>query len=255
MNFDEFENLVKDALANMYDFAAMETHPLMNAGVFPTEDYKGSKGEYLRSVLLNAIESFKPAGIDYDLFSNEWRAYIILHQRYVENISTQDLANLLLLGERQIRRSQKKAVQAVATQLWDRLSVEKQERSPHLPPSEFVVNLEMINLNQVLNGILKLLNSRFAQEEVEVSYTPSEQPNTVFSDRIILRQILIGILSVLLQKDDLNQIQIIIQECDKSVCLEITVPNMQFEKNHVITHLKDQENSVTQWAKELKPGI
>jgi AAA15 family ATPase/GTPase len=128
MKFEEFENLVKDALANMYDFAAMETHPIIGAALFPPEDYKGSKGEYLRQVLLETIESFKPSGIEYDLFSNEWRAYIILHQRYVENISNQDLAKKLLLGERQIRRSQKKAVQAAATQLWDRLSVDNQSR-------------------------------------------------------------------------------------------------------------------------------
>ena len=251
MNFDEFENLVKDALANMYDFAAMETHPLINAGIIPEETYKGSKGDFLRGVLLDCIQSFKPIGIEYDLYSNEWRAYNILHQRYVENISTQDLAKMLLLGERQIRRSQKKAVQAVTTQLWDRLSIEKQEQSSHLPQAEFVIHLELVNLDQVLNGIVKLLNSRFEQEEVEVSFTPSEKPNFVFSDRIILRQILIGILNLLLQKDDLNQLQINIQECEESVCLGITAPNLQLEKNHVITHLIDQENSVTHWAKEL----
>jgi CheY-like chemotaxis protein len=169
----------------------------------------------------------------------------------VENISNQDLAKKLLLGERQIRRSQKKAVQAAATQLWDRLSVDKQEQSPQLPPSEFVINLELINLDQVLNGILKLLNSRFNQEEVEVVFTPSDNPNLVFSDRIILRQILIGILNLLLQKEDLNQIQIQIKECEETVCLEISAPQVQLEKDHVMKHLKDQENSVTQWANEL----
>lgn len=251
MNFEEFENQVKDALANMYDFTAMETHPLINAGLLPEEGYKGSKGEFLRAVLLDSIQSFKPAGIEYDLFSNEWRAYIILYQRYVENISTQELAKMLLLGERQIRRSQKKAVEAVATQLWDRLLTEGADRLHPLPQSEFLINLEMINLDQVLTGILKLLKSRFEQEEVDVLFSSNEQPIMVMSDRIILRQILIGILNLLLQKEDLHQIYINIQDYEKAVCLEIAASGLQLEKNDVINHLKGQENSVTQWVKEL----
>jgi CheY-like chemotaxis protein len=33
--------------------------------------------------------------------------------------------------------------------------------------------------------------------------------------------------------------------------LEISAPQVQLEKDHVMKHLKDQENSVTQWANEL----
>ena len=33
MDFDTFENQVKDALTNMFDYAALETHPLMDAGI------------------------------------------------------------------------------------------------------------------------------------------------------------------------------------------------------------------------------
>ncbi len=251
MDFEEFENLVKDALANMYDFAAMETHPLVNTSFFSTVAFKGSKGEFLRDVLIESIQSFKPSGIDYDLFSNEWRAYIILNQRYVENISTQDLAKMLLLGERQIRRSQKKAVQAVAAQLWDRFSIKNQDQVASSPPSTFVLNPEMINLDQVVTGILKLLNSRFEQEKVKIAFKPSENEHIVYSDRIILRQIVIGIINLLLQKDTLHDIEFEIQDSEDAVCLRITAPNLQLEKNDVITHLKDQENSVTEWVSEL----
>ena len=93
MDFDTFENLVKDALSNMFDYAALEIHPLINAGIRPPFEYKGSRGDYLKSVLLECINSLKPRDIDFDFFSIEWRSYVILSQRYICLLYTSDAAD------------------------------------------------------------------------------------------------------------------------------------------------------------------
>ena len=55
----EFARLVRDALANLYDNAALETHPLADFLPKPAEA-KVSRAEHLRAALLKAIESLRP---------------------------------------------------------------------------------------------------------------------------------------------------------------------------------------------------
>ena len=254
MDFVEFENLVKDALTNLYDYAVLEAHPLANTKIIPPESYKHSKGEYLRTVLVEAINGLKPNEIEYDTLSNEWRAYIILSQRYIENVSSHDLAKTLLLGERQIRRNQKKAIQAVALRLWDQFGL-REDQSQESEQPEFIINSEKINLYQVVSGVLSLLKSRFTQESVNVNFESGDTDIFINSDRIILRQILIGVLNLLLQKEDLSEIQINISKEDEFTAIKILSPKQSFPKNHILDQLQSQESAVTYWAKELNLGF
>ena len=92
--YDIFENLVKDALYNMFDYASLESHLLLDAGIKPPPDYKGSRGNFLKNILVDCIESLKPQDVDYDFTSNEWRSYIILSQRFIENVNSTELARI-----------------------------------------------------------------------------------------------------------------------------------------------------------------
>ena len=251
MDFDIFENLVKDALTNMFDYAALETHPLINAGIRPPSEYKGSRGDYLKNVLLECINSLKPQNMDFDFFSIEWRSYVILSQRYIENISSPELAKKLLLGERQIRRSQKKAVRAVAFILWDQINTQKDTHSDETETNGFVINREIINLNQVVRSIIDLFQNNFERESVVVDFFPSQNLLSVNSDRIILRQIIIRIFNLLLQKTDCHNIHLSIDQKGEDVILQFILPGATFEMNQLLTFLHSEENQIHQWLNEL----
>lgn len=251
MDFDTFENLVKDALANMFDYAALEIHPLINAGIRPPFEYKGSRGDYLKSVLLECINSLKPRDIDFDYFSIEWRSYVILSQRYIENVNSPELAKKLLLGERQIRRSQKKAIRAVALILWDRIHTQKDSLPDETETNSFVINREVINLNQVVQSIIDLFQNNFERESVVVEFDPSRDSLIVNSDRIILRQIIIRIFNFLLQKTDCRYIRLSIEQQSEDVHLRFDLPDMPFEMEQFLTLLHSEENQISQWLNEL----
>lgn len=255
MDFEIFENYVKDALSNLFDLAALENHILIEVGIKPPHGFHGSKGEFLRQILVDSINQLKPIGIDYDFHSNEWRSYVILSERYIENMSSHELAKKLLLGERQIRRSQKKAVRLVTQYLWDKLQ-QYEDNSPEEPVViEFSLNREPINLNQVVLGILNLLNSRLQQEQVTIHYVEPPHSTTVNSDRIILRQILIGVLNLLLQKETIQQINLSIIEMEPAKKISIFLPEIDLKQEKLLNHLQNQEKMVSQWIQELNLEI
>lgn len=250
MDFDIFENLVKDALINMYDFAALETHPLIDAGIKPPPDYKGSRGDYLKSVLIECINSLKPNESEYDLFSMEWRAFVILSKRFIENASSHDLAKELSLGERQIRRNQKKAIRAVAMILWDRIQSDILH-SEEDKPNGFTINREMINLNQVVQSVLDLLKNHIEQQSVTVNFTSPENNLTINNDRIILRQLIIRIFHLFLQHSHCHQIDVCLEQKSDGVELLFFLPGTDFNMDQFLTFLHTHENLINQWLTEL----
>ena len=251
MDFENFENLVKDALSNMFDYAALETHPLIATGIKPHPEFKGSRSDFLRSVLLDCINSLKPVDIEYDLLSNEWRSFIILSQRYVENISSNELAKILMLGDRQIRRSQKKAIRAVALILWDRQQKNVELNTEEIETNGFVINREIINLNQVIQSVLDLLKNHFEKEAVFVEFVDPKNNLSVNSDRIILRQILIRIFNLVFQKKNIHQIKIQLEEDHEVVKLLFFIPEYHEEIEKFLSNLHIQNNMFFQWVNEL----
>ena len=154
-----FNGLFKDLMAHIFDFAALETHPLAAALQIPS-DYKLSRGHYLQQLVLDEIEQFRPEGETPSIEALEWRPYLILHQRYTEGVSSQALADYLALSKRQLRRDHSKALQALAGRLWDQVfqqALASPEKGAADSPAEgqqtFTLNLELLNLAEVLRGV------------------------------------------------------------------------------------------------------
>ncbi len=192
----EFERLVRDALNNLYDLAALQTHPL--AGHF-TPDAK-SRAQQLRDVLIAAIERLRPAERGPTTGSPEWRPYLLLYGRYVEGESLTTLQARLALSERQLRREHGRAVEAVAALLWDRFFPNQRiEDATHTQlltePEEFSPTSCPLDVIELINGLLATMQGRAANEGVKLeAQMPACLPR-VLADRVILRQILLSLLS------------------------------------------------------------
>lgn len=251
MDFDIFENLVKDALYNMFDYASLESHLLLDAGIKPPPDYKGSRGNFLKNILVDCIESLKPQDVDYDFTSNEWRSYIILSQRFIENVNSTELAKKLFLGERQIRRNQKKAIRAVALILWNKIQSDNQDLPKEEINNGFVINRELINLNQVVQSVIDLLKNQFDQQSIDVRFMDPDNIVTIKSDRIILRQIFIRIFHLFLQNRDFKQIKIYLDQKQDDIELVFQLPDSNIDLESILFYLHTQENMIQQWMNEL----
>jgi CheY-like chemotaxis protein len=199
----EFERQVKDALTNINDYAALETHPL--AAYFPPTAGKNiSRGEYLRELLLDAINKLQPPDRPTSTISIEWRPYIILKGRYVEAKSLPDLKDNLMLSGRQLRREHGRALRAVATLLWDQAFAESQDAvdadtvdadGGDNDFGTFEITREALDLAEIVNEVAGIFQQRAKSEGVELKLQLAESLPPVLADRIVLRQILLSLFS------------------------------------------------------------
>jgi CheY-like chemotaxis protein len=165
----EFARLVRDALANLYDNAALETHPLADFLPKPAEA-KVSRAEHLRAALLKAIESLRPPKGDDPRDAIPWRPYRILHGRYVEGLDLQALEKRLALSTRHLSREHGRAIAALASILWDQAF--PQSRAPKATAEAadvdvladelggFEVVPETVDLAQVLRATVDIFRPR-----------------------------------------------------------------------------------------------
>jgi CheY-like chemotaxis protein len=201
----EFERLVKDALTNIHNYAVLETHPLVSS-FSPPPDQQTSRGEYLRGLLLQAIDKLQPPERPSSTISIEWRPYLILKGRYIEGLSLTELKSQLLLSGRQLRREHGRALRAVATLLWDQAfpkSIELKKEDVKIESQDdwdndfnaFEITQESLDLVEVVREIIGIFQQRMQSKDVELRLEFPEELLPVLADRIILRQIILSLFS------------------------------------------------------------
>lgn len=222
-----FNSLFKDLMAHIYDFAALETHPLATVLDIP-EDFNASRGHYIQQIVLEEIEHFQPMGKERSIDTIEWRPYLILHQRYVEGMSSQELADYLAISKRQMRRDHSKSLQALAGRLWDQVFQEQFSALEEKTADEtrdgsqtFDINPELLSLSDVLQGVIRILKRHLDSEGVDLNETFID--STVLADRIILRQILISLFNYALHLQCDNQLFIQTAQQDDQAFVEFRV--------------------------------
>jgi CheY-like chemotaxis protein len=194
----DFDEIIKDSLGNLYDTAAIEAHPSLSSVInFPT-GYTGSKGEYIRQLILDAIEQLRPLRKEESINSPEWRPYYILYKRYVVGMSVQELSDNLAISPRQMRRDHHRAFMALTKILWEMCSSNgSAEQTSETEQNTKIVDVhnEIIDAVETVQGIYKMLKHRFDEKGINVIINPCETLALVITDRVILRQALIGIFN------------------------------------------------------------
>jgi CheY-like chemotaxis protein len=208
-----FNEVVKDCLANLYDFTALETHPLIFSILKPPAGYAGTRDEFVRGLVLEAIELLRPLRIESSPSSPEWRPYLILRKRFIEGMGLQELADFLSISGRQLRRDQARSLQAIAAILWEKLYHDQEVKAPgvNLADSEdnqeapagsdyqaFEVHDEVVDVRETTLRVFDMLKRRLDEKGVVVEFEFAESSVPVITDRIILRQILISMFNAAL---------------------------------------------------------
>lgn len=205
MDYAKFEELVKQIVANLYDTVALEAD--FELAIFsPPPGFQGRRGEYIRQVTLEAIAALRPERQNLPPGALEWRPYWVLQRRYVEGMGLQEVAASLAVSERQMRRDQHRALNALTALLWHRLFPAGSAAAPRpvpaaagedLPTREddgaFAIQSGPVELYDALSALLPILRPRAAEEGASLLLEPG-RPVSVTTDRVILRQILISLL-------------------------------------------------------------
>ena len=108
-----FVEHLHQALVHLYDPTRLRASPLV--GLLAVDPRQGARA--LRCILTEAIEGLKP-NADTPPQARSWRIYRILFHRYTEQCTQREVWDMLGLSERQLRREEHRALQALADQLW-----------------------------------------------------------------------------------------------------------------------------------------
>ncbi|HZU85938.1 MAG TPA: response regulator [Anaerolineaceae bacterium] len=223
LNRIDFENWVKHVAANLYDYAALEAHPLTSV-IFPSP---GNRGETIRHLFVEAIEKLKPVGKEFNANFPEWRPYIILHQRYIKGIPLTELSLILSVGDRQLRRDHHRALQALTAYLWAALQPESDGEEQDNSAFTFEIHRERIDALEVLQGVQKILYSRAEEQNRPLLLTYDPPLPAILADRVILRQILISLFNTAFNQSSPAPIEATIRTNgpEVEICLSYWLPS------------------------------
>jgi CheY-like chemotaxis protein len=120
---------LRKILPNLYTPAQVRHSPLI--ALFGLEHRRDAPGALQRLIAV-AVETLEP-GEDCPVGSMAWRTYQVLHGRYIDQFSQEEVARDLFLSPRQLRRLEQGAVEVLADHLW---SAHALEARAHLLESE-----------------------------------------------------------------------------------------------------------------------
>lgn len=210
MDRTEFGALLRDLLFNLHDIAVLEKHRA-NA-VFPRPDPGASRSDNLRRVVREGIETLRPREGGEDADALAWRYYRILHGRYIEGESIADLQKRLALGERQERRLHGRALSALENILWDRYLAPGAATVEGMPTAAAVEepggeseavsyqpSLEPLRLDRIIREVAQLCQPRIEARGGGLELHINDSLPQALTDRVILRQIMLDLVSRILQ--------------------------------------------------------
>ncbi len=233
----------RDALEHIFDVTSLrhslETMPthVSVGGV----DAGADNALALQRSLIRAIEQLKPTP-DVPAASLAWRVYNALEYRYIRGLTQSEAAAELNISLRQLRREQDKGIEAVAY-LLARTTLETPPQKAKAPQSaeNQAGPREFLRLDDLLHAVLSLLDPLFEQHNVHVRVSLPTPTPIVWTNRMIMRQVLILSLSwaALHAPDRTLEIEVRMQQ--GLACLSIATPDNQPERaSHRLSALDPQ---------------
>jgi CheY-like chemotaxis protein len=208
MKSTEFRKLITDALEHLYDPAYLEVHPLLSQITSEPTPNRATRAQKLRALLKESIETLRPPQ-GTPSRSPEWRSYLALRCRYVQDMTMGQVESELGISRRQLQREIQKGLEALASILWSSHGGESESNLP-VPTMAAVPELES-ELNQwdlsrhacelrlLVNDALGLLKSALEEGRVHVHVDIPASLALVFVDATLTRQALLMILRLLTQ--------------------------------------------------------
>lgn len=248
---EDFEDLVKDTLANLYDFAALETHPLLFSVIQPPAGSSRSKADYVRQLFLDTIQQLRPLRGEMLMDSPEWRPYLILEKRYVEGMPLKDLAAWLAISDRQMRRDHHRALQALTNLLWNAhfaSTAAPEPAEPAEPAPVFEIHKEQLNLVDTIRSVLNMMRGRMDEAGLTLQTQFDHPTLQAFTDRVVLRQLLVRLLNHTLHLQPEELIQVLAYPQEGEALIEINAPQTS------LTALPDAQTSLNEmiyWAEQI----
>ncbi len=201
-----FAAYVRDALANFYDCAHLQIHPLTELLVLRGSPEE-TKAQALRQALTEAIEALRPeASIPFG--RSEWLPYRVMRLRYMESLGQDEICRELGIGRTSCYRYHQEALEAVVSILWERYqrdAARQEQRAATLAPNELAreeaikvtraAPREPVSLLELLEGIKLIIRPLAEQQGIDLRIEAPPSLPVTYGDPAMLRQIVLTILT------------------------------------------------------------
>ncbi len=211
--YDEFVGYLRSSLHYLYDTVHLRRSPLVQLLGLSTEFDQGAA---LQRVLTDTIRALKPAD-DEPPQSAAWRIHDTLSLQYIRQYARDAVAMQLGISERQLRREQRLALEALAQRLWQNLDLlTARDAAPArtaetafaaAPHKDQALNDELVwlqgsaqeqlePLGEILHTVHTLAQPLAQQWQVPLEFSIASGLADVPLSQLSMRNILLTILSV-----------------------------------------------------------
>jgi CheY-like chemotaxis protein len=206
---DDFTQQVLDAYEHLYDIVHLRNHPLVGEFLPAAALSARERGWGLHRLLLEAIEELDP-GPQAPTFSHEWRRHRLMVLHYVDGLDPQAVADQIAISRRHYYREHEAALAAVASVLQGkRLAAAVGAPPPSAAPAAMdLLQREALRaaqatqhgrLAEIIQGVVEIIGDLAAQRGTRLLVSAGPDWGSVREDAGILRQMLLGLLSALVQ--------------------------------------------------------
>ena len=228
-----------DAYEHLYDLVHLRTHPLLDVLRIAPELSAKKRATRLHATLLEGINELDP-GTGAPAFSDEWRCHRLMVLRYIKGLNPQAVADQLAISRRHYYRVRRSALEKTALVLRSQYP-ESQPATPEdtsdAPTASSLDRLQLLRLEAarvaqgdryarigaVLEGVLSVLHDMLWRQELRVrSSLPSSLPG-ISIDKNILRQLLLGLLGLLVEHSRQATISLEADVTPSTVLLSLSV--------------------------------
>jgi len=240
LTYEQFINYLRSALHYLFDPVHLRRSPLIALLGLGNEFDQAAA---LQQLLTRAIRSLKPDD-DEPPQSRAWRIYDTLNLQYVRQLDRDAVATQLGISERQMRREQRVAIEALAQQLWHTLSLAGATAADVLHSTEPAASSSQtltqelswlktptteacLPLSEAIDDVLLLAQPLARQWHATLNVALPEALAELPVSQLALRTILLTLLTMVIPRAGRAPVVVSARHPDEpnALCIECTVAN------------------------------
>jgi len=262
MDRQEFEHQLRGALRAIHDYVTLQNHPLATLVTGDSGSDDLSRARRFRRALLEAIEDLAPPA-DSPIGQRQWRGYHILTSRYIEGHTSEETWKELAISERQYYREQQAALQALYDRVWTTVR-SRAEKAP-APSAEGVstgsLDSELERLvrihdscdpGQLLSGVVAAVRPLAEARMIRVDLSVDEGLAPIQTNRTVLRQVFIRVLSALAVTDEVMTIWVSAQAQASRIWITVRSEMASEPPEPTLQRLREQFSEAEQLARRIR---
>ena len=228
----EFRETVRELLEHLYDLPFLHQHPLARHAALAALSVDNTPTQSLHKFILSIIEALQSPGGQAP-GSQQARAYSIVYLHYVDGMTVHEASYQLGISLRQAYRDLQRGVDSVASLMWERLQVDSASGTDEPALDDEVGRLlprpESVDLKHLCANAIRAISPLAAQKRVELHYAPRPEAVNVSTDRTVAQQILVHVLSSIIQQGQPEQLAIAVEPVSQgAACVVLACQGLRF---------------------------